>query len=1176
MRLTTLSIKGFKSFAEKTSIHFNQNITGVVGPNGSGKSNIVDAIRWVLGEQKTSSLRSEKMDNLIFNGAKQRKPSGMAEVSLTFENNKGLIPSEFKEITITRILHRNGESEYKLNNVSCRLKDITNLFIDTGIASDSYAIIELKMIDEILNDRDNSRRRLFEQAAGISKYKIRKKETLNKLALTDADLARVEDLLFEIENNLKQLEAQARKTKRYQALKEEYKTLSLELARMQVARHRESTASLEQEKTRLSDQKLALETHIQKLEAEIAALKNALLEKEKHLTARQKELNDLINSITRKESDKNLTLEQTRFLQERMTQLRKQIADAEAQIANHTARLEQLNEKRLAQKALLEAFVRELEEKQKEVSGARQQNDQLKAELDALRQSNQQLDKQVHDLEKKIAINEAEKNNLLSAIAQNKGKNEELQSQTARLQQEADELKAYIDHKKAELDQLQHEETLLQEEIVRMENALQEAQQTLSAESRKLDSKKNEYNLNKSLVDNLEGFPESIKFLKKKSDKAKQAPLLSDILYCDEKYRAAIENYLEPFLNYFILDNPEAARESIDLLSEASMGRANFFILSKFDNYQHHPRLNIPHAIPAMEVIEIESKYLNLAAFLLDNVYLIPESDFHNIAVEDEKVVILSYSGKYARTWFSLSGGSLGLFEGMRLGRIKNLEKLKEEIQKLESRVKELEANSQEIRNTLAALKASSKQNMIQSIREELANTGQKLVSLLTRIENFQGFITENSTKNQNIQNRIDSLETENHQLQSQLSQLLAMRAKAGSDFDQLSQRYNKASETLAASAGAYNEKNIEFHRQQNLLNSLEQEAGFAERQIGELKARIEQARQEIILDEEKCKIHQQQAEQLTAELIAAYTEKENFEKTLSQAETQYYETRGNLNEHEEQIKTLQKNRAQLDMLLNEIKEKETDLRIEINTIRERLAAEFHVNLEDITDQPADPALVEEEVREKALKIKTRLENFGEINPMAVEAYEEMQKRYAFINSQKNDLTEAKKSLMDTINEIEETAKQQFMDAFEKVRENFQNIFRTLFSEEDTCDMILLDPQNPLESDIDIIAKPKGKRPQTINQLSGGEKSLTALAILFALYLLKPAPFCILDEVDAPLDDANIEKFNKTIRHFSKDSQFILVTHNKQTMSAVDVIYGVTMPEAGVSKVVPVDFRSLN
>jgi len=1176
VKLTSLNLKGFKSFPEKTSIHFNENITGVVGPNGSGKSNIVDAIRWVLGEQKTSSLRSEKMDNLIFNGSRERKASGLAEVSLSFENNKGLIPSEFKEITITRILHRDGESEYRINDVPCRLKDITGLFMDTGVASDSYAIIELKMIDEILNDRENSRRRLFEQASGISKYKIRKRETLNKLTLTDTDLARVEDLLFEIGNNLKELEAQARKTKRYYALKEEYKTLSLQLSRMQVARHRETFQQIETQKQNQEDKRLEIETRITQVEAEIAKEKTALIEKEKNLTSRQKELNELINAITKKESEKNLAQEQVRFLNERVAQLQKQMSESETGIVKLTGQLEQINEKRILQKTGLETFVKELETKQQEMTGVKQQNDSLKTELDTLREANQLLERQVNDYEKKIAINNAEKENLSNVISQNTGKNKELEEQISLMHAEAEAVKKEIDEKNSRLASLQKEDEKLQSETEKAENDLRELEQLLSKESRKLDSKKNEYSLNKSLIDNLEGFPESIKFLKKKSESARQAQMLSDIFYCGEQYRAAIENYLEPFLNYFVVDEAREAYESINLLSDASIGRANFFILSKFENYRQKERQSIANAVPALEVVEIDDKYKKLAAFLLDHVYLVSEDKFKESELSAENAILLSMNGKYIRTGYSLSGGALGLFEGMRLGRIKNLDKLKEEIRELEGLVKDYESQKESLQKKIEELKSSSLQQAMEAVREELSRTGPKLVSLMTKIENFQTFIAENLTKNSSIASKIRQLEVENEKLAIQLNELLSQKEKSGADYENLLQRFNNVSESLAKSTGEFNEKNIEFHRQQNLLNSLEQEAGFTERQIGELRARIEQAQQEVRVDEEKIEDHRLKLEVLNQELIASYTEKENYENTLSQAETQYYDARGTINELEEHLKAEQKNRAHIDMLLNEIKDKSTEMRIELNALRERLSVEFNINLDNLTEEAPEEELIEEEVREKVLKVKSRLDNFGEINPMAVEAFEEMQKRFDFITAQKNDLLEAKKSLMETINEIEDTAREKFMEAFEKARENFQNIFRTLFSEEDTCDMLLVNPENPLESEIEIIAKPKGKKPQTINQLSGGEKSLTALAILFALYLLKPAPFCILDEVDAPLDDANIDKFNKTIRHFSKESQFILVTHNKQTMAAVDVIYGVTMPETGVSRVVPVDFRSLN
>ncbi|MFN5843548.1 MAG: chromosome segregation SMC family protein, partial [Bacteroidota bacterium] len=324
MKLVSLEIKGFKSFADKTTIHFNENMTGVVGPNGCGKSNVVDAIRWVLGEQKTSVLRSEKMENVIFNGTRNRKPSALAEVFLTFENDKNLLPSEYNTVTISRHYYRSGESEYRLNNVNCRLKDITNLFLDTGISSDSYAIIELGMVNEILNDKDNSRRKLFEQAAGISKYKSRKKETLNKLEATQADLNRVDDLLFEIDNNLKSLESQARKTERYHKLKEEYKELSIQLALHHLKDYKVIFDNIQTQQTEQQDKKIVLETELLQYEAKLQADKNDFLEKEKNLLQAQRKLNELVSYLKQKENDKNLVTENIRHLNEKVENWKRQ------------------------------------------------------------------------------------------------------------------------------------------------------------------------------------------------------------------------------------------------------------------------------------------------------------------------------------------------------------------------------------------------------------------------------------------------------------------------------------------------------------------------------------------------------------------------------------------------------------------------------------------------------------------------------------------------------------------------------------------------------------------------------------------------------------------------------------------------------------------------------------
>ncbi len=409
MKLSTLEIKGFKSFADKTVLHFNQNITGVVGPNGCGKSNVVDAIRWVLGEQKTSMLRLEKMDNLIFNGTKKRKASGLAEVSLTFENTKSVLATDFKNVCITRRLYRNGDSEYRLNDVPCRLKDITSLFLDTGVSADSYAIIELGMVDEILNDRDHSRRKLFEQASGISKYKKRKHETLLKLKGTENDLTRVEDLLFEIEGNLKSLEKQAKKAKKYIKLKENYKTKSIELAKVFLESYKQKLAQLNEQDNKTKNKKIAIEASISKLEANIQKQKLEFLDKEKALTDINKKLNEIIGGVHSQENDRNVFKEKISFEQEKNETAKKQIQLLNEKKVSLEQKLENIKSKELTQQNIVEKAKSEVDElatKKQEIYALHQSKKQL---LDTDKENFQNIEKRFYEIEKTLAINKASK-----------------------------------------------------------------------------------------------------------------------------------------------------------------------------------------------------------------------------------------------------------------------------------------------------------------------------------------------------------------------------------------------------------------------------------------------------------------------------------------------------------------------------------------------------------------------------------------------------------------------------------------------------------------------------------------------------------------------------------------------------------------------------------------------
>ena len=1171
MRLKSLEIKGFKSFANETVINFDEDVIGIVGPNGSGKSNIVDAIRWVLGEQKSRELRLDQMSSVIFNGTKKRKAGGLAQVSLTFENTKNLLPTEYHTLTITRMLYRSGESEYRLNGVTCRLKDITSLFLDTGIGSNSYAIIALGMVDDILADKDNSRRRMFEQAAGISKYKVRKRETLNKLKSTTADLDRVEDLLFEIENNLKTLEKQAKRTKRYFELKEEYKLLSIDLALIKVKmykeRHHQLNAQLQQEQ----DNYRQFEVEASKIEASLESEKKTNLDKEKALSDRQRELNNLVGQIRAQENDRRMLDQKQAFIEQNRSKMEESNRNAQSRIRQLQDEIEYYRSSLNEDKRLEAELEEQLDAAEEGLQKIRESHGTLKSDLEVVMRDQQAAERAIFELEKKRAINNNQIENGRLELERNSKEIASRQDEINALREKVSSLKTEEKAKTELLDNLEKAENQRQLALEKAEKELDDFTQKLQKINRKLDSQRNEFKLTKSMVENLEGFPESIRFLRTNKEWNNEAPLLSDLIYVKEDFRVAIENYLEPYLNYYVVNNLEEAYQAIKLLSRSQKGKANFFLLDAFRDYVA-PMALIPETLQAIDLIETDPAYRNLCGYLLENV-LITEREELVDQMNDQNIVLLSKSGRFIRRKYSVSGGSIGLFEGKKIGRKKNLEILESSIKKTEREVNRLSTSFYNQKNKIEQLKTQKTSEQIQAQRQTLNHLMQEKVSLQTRLENFETFVQEVDAKKARILEQIEAREKDNLEIEGHLVAQNAHVTDIKSRISNTDDSFRQVAEQLSGASGAFNQKNIEFIRQQNKVNTLQRELSFRERQLEENQSNFSQNQKNLKDSAEELDKLAEELKSIQENLLKAYELRKEKEASLTEAEQNYFQARGGINELEDTLRKLNKKQQDIQILINNLKDKFADVKFEISAIAQRLRIEFELDINDFINQEVSSKLSEEELDLKVERIRNRLSNYGEINPMAVEAYDEMKERYDSISAQRDDIIQAKESLIETIKEIEETATAQFLSAFDQARLYFIEVFRSLFTEDDNCDLILLDPENPLESKIEIVAKPKGKRPQTISQLSGGEKTLTATALLFALYLLKPAPFCIFDEVDAPLDDANINKFNKIIKKFSKDSQFIIVTHNKLTMAAVNTIYGVYMAEQGVSGVSQVDFR---
>ena len=1171
MRLKTLEIKGFKSFADKTVVNFDDAVTGIVGPNGCGKSNIVDSIRWVIGEQKISQLRSENLDALVFNGSKSRSASGLAEVSLTFENTKNLLPTEFSTVRITRKFYRSGESEYRLNDVQCRLKDIQNLFLDTGISTDSYAIIALDMVDDLIRDKDNSRRKMLEQAAGISIYKTRKKEAKLKLDATELDLNRIEDLLFEINNQLKALESQAKKAEKYHEIKKDYREVSIELAKAALEGFNLTYKDLTEQQHSETDKVVRMEAEIANEEASIEREKLVFIEKERALQSMQHAFNELEQKVRTKEGDKKLAIQRLQYLRERETSLQEFLAKSGTQLKGIEEGIAFTESHIVDEEKAFDGLSEQLENFRGDTDAKRSVLDEKRAALDAMRMEHQQVQRDQFEAEKKVAVADTSIQNLQRSMHQLEEERVQREELFAKLDVERTQKEQELSLQNESLQQLQAHNEHTKEQILQTQSVVEELRNELADENRRLDSKRNEHDLLKSMIDSMEGYPDSVKFLHNNKDWDYGFPILSDILYVKEEYRTALENVLEPYLNYYVVNDLQQGLEAVRLLDGNKKGKANFFLLNKIEGAAHNSH-SLEGAIPALNVIEVDDKYRALAEHLLSNVFVAEGEEALNNA---NGFVVIEKNGKFVKGKYTLTGGSVGLIEGKKIGRVKNLEKLQEEIAAQDVVVQGLRSQIQAKHNEVIAFNEDLRENAIKETEKGIRDLSNQVFSLQNKLENIQGQqgVAKNRLEelNEQLQNTQSSVENVRKQL-AEFNEILQQNtnrlAEANENYKDAETQYQQASQQ-------FNEFNLSVTRQQSKVNALKQELAFKQNQLNDLKTQIEQSTGQLSDAITNIGASEAGLKDVEEALVQLLRSREEDKHTLDETDQAYYNFRNQLNEKESGLRQKTREKEQVEHLLTAIKDKLNDLKLQLAGTRERLNVEFKIQLEDILDEARTSETALEELQEKADRLKKRLENLGEVNPTAIEAFTEMKKRYEFIVEQKNDLVSAKESLMKTIEEVESTANQKFLETFNLVRANFQKVFKSLFSEDDSCDLVLENPENLAETGIDVIARPKGKRPTSLTQLSGGERTLTATALLFAIYLIKPAPFCILDEVDAPLDDANVGKFTNMIRQFSDNSQFIIVTHNKMTMSTVDVIYGVTMQEAGVSKLVSVDFRSL-
>lgn len=1187
MYLSKLEIFGFKSFANKTVINFNRGITGIVGPNGCGKTNIIDAIRWVLGEQKSSTLRSDKMESVIFNGTRGKKPMGMSEASLTLVNDKGILPTEYSEVTITRRIFRSGESEYLLNKNICRLKDITNLFMDTGMGTNAYSVIELKMIDTILSSKADERRHLFEEAAGVNKYKLRRRLTLKRLEDVKRDLVRVNDIVSEVDKVVRSLSRQAKKADKHNQITSILREKEIDLAEREFSNFTSQLNKLQESKAIADTQKEQIDIDTRKVETELIQFRDRITAIEDELSIKRRELSQNTNELHERQRKISVTEERDKVLQRNLGNYKAELEEFEYQVTVNEDNIS-TNKDELLEFELLVAEKEEvLENSQSELTIRRE-------ELDSFRSS-------VKEEAEKVSLVEKEISNLENHIGNEQSSLDRINNEISRFEQVIQNTTSDIAKTVGYLEVLTQEQEEVEQRIldsdkeyVEKEKEKQNLEESLSLLYRKeLEEKNllaglnNKIELLQSLISNLEGISKGSKILLENSSWAKgEKTIIADVGDTKEEYRLALNAALKDVLNNLFVEQIDELDNAVKYLKKNDLGKASFYLLDmptnnkglinkliEFDRNRKIKKLASEDLFIgwANEFVITDSKWSPYFDKLLSNIVVTDNLDSAiELQKKFHKFSFVTLEGDFVQSNGVIEAGSAPQLDETLFGRKQHLENLKKDFPKYE-------ANIEKISNQINV----TKENIARIDLRDLSDRGKTLLNEKTNIEKQ---VAQIEFKKERANEEVDLAQSKINELVSETSKLSSSIDDLTNKFDSVKVDHEKAKIQYEVKESGQKENEENFNAFFNEYNQTKLELERVKGQLTNTKESIKRAKEDRVKIDSSIERRENDIEKTDEELYS-------LQSIIDENQIEYdelSEIRSGLVSNEEEVKSrlsdIKTESTQLESNLSQYRSERQKLSDTIHSDAVKMS-EFKLRKENLVDHISEEYSISLEFKEfdnsefnfnevssEVHSLKQNLKNLGPVNLLAYSEYEEEQERLDFLTGQRDDLIRSEKDLVKTIDEINEAAQNIFTETFEAIRVNFQKIFRSLFDEGDEADLMLEEGVDPLEAKIEISAKPKGKRPSSIEQLSGGEKTLTATALLFAIYLVKPSPFCIMDEVDAPLDDANIDRFANLLKDFSDNTQFIIVTHNKRTMSSAETMYGVTMQEEGISKIAGVRF----
>jgi chromosome segregation protein len=1176
--LEKLEILGFKSFARKTVFQFNSGITGVVGPNGCGKSNIVDAIRWVLGEQKAGTLRSERMENVIFNGSLSQKPLGMAEVSMTIKNTKNLLPVEYTEVVVTRRLFRSGESQYLLNNTVCRLKDILNLFMDSGMGFDAYSVIELKMVEQILNGRPEERRKIFEQAAGISKYKKRRIAAMQKLENTEKDLIRVNDIISEVQKKVESLGRQVSKARRYQEIQEKLNELEFSTATTQFSKILDNLDPVVDNYERIKKDQESISTKLDLYEADIESFRTQLIQVEQKLSVAQQKLNTINRQIQQKESDLLLA-------RERINSIKESNRKDQTEQTELSERVEKLHASRHELSQQLEKLKLELTELEQNYLAQKAVYSHSEGELNQKRQQQEALEKKMAGVVTESAALNTQKERAKIQIEHLKQRLGQLEKDDAGFQtnqrtvdQELAQMEQRVENNGNDLERKTGELETLEGEISQDLQMSEEFKDVIFKGKNRIDGLENRIALLRRVMDSFEDYPEGVRHLMLEKGKANGFwGAVADYISIPEEYRLALDAYLGELATYLITENVEDALNGILVLKTAKKGVVAFTPIplvgtaktteTALDQIAAHPSV----LGRADRLLTCQEKIKPLLNNILKHCFFVGDFETaQNLAREFEgaHASFVSIRGELATSQGVLKGGNRSGKETGPLGRADELKKLETQQAELYGQVEDTE-----LKRTRLVQELERRIKNRDLLNSQIKGLNQEKTKL--EISNNQLKYQQKQTSEQLARNQAESatIHTEIHVLEEkltglvpQLEKLSQERSELESQIEQIRHELGGLEKENAILANKVHELNVKVvglkGEQTNTEREYQQSVQLAEEYDRTIQAKSANIKNGYVQIEQL----KSQVDIGNKELEDEFVQQEEIENVVHKFEAERSELSRQIDEIGRKVRGFRFDRDQLSDKGHQLELQISELKLKAENIEQRMRDEFNIQ---IKREKIDPTVSLDEMKTELEALKNRIKSLGPVNLLAIEEYDVEKERYDFLVSQQSDLFQARDTLMETIELINKTAQSQFAEIYEIIRTNFKEVFHGFFPNGE-ADLAMAETGDVLENEIEVVASTKGKRLGSLALLSGGEKTLTAISLLFAIYLVKPSPFCILDEVDAPLDDMNIDRFINAIKKFSNNTQFILVTHNKLTMKAADSLYGITMAQDGVSKVVSV------